>query len=251
MPVSAAELVRRAHPVVADLGGLFYFAPGSLARAAALGLSPSQWYFLGRGGALGDVDAAVVDSALGYFAPTVVAEHWDSGRAVAPPRQVAQAHIECCRDFGRRHLDAAPFLASFVPAAAKVLTAASPLALPLFAGVKTFSLPRDLPGAATQAIAAIREFGAGVHLLAVAAAGLEPAKAHWLTTPRAWESFGYQTGDIPHVTGLDRQRLAQADQLTRTLLEPAYSALDQAQGEHLLAGLAEMKTLLPVPDLPE
>src|SRR5215470_9338222 len=40
----------------------------------------------GRGGALGDVDAAVVDSALGYFAPSVVAKHWDSGRAIVSPR---------------------------------------------------------------------------------------------------------------------------------------------------------------------
>ena len=93
----AAELARRGHPVVSDLGGLFYFAPASLQRAAALGLSPSQWYFLGRGGALGDVDAAVVDSALGYFAPSVVRRHWDSGRAVVPPRAVATAHMECCR----------------------------------------------------------------------------------------------------------------------------------------------------------
>ena len=249
--MTAAGLARQAHPLVADLGGLFYLAPASLARAAALGLTPSQWYFLGRGGALGDVDAAVVDSALGYFAPSVVAAHWDTGRAVVPPRAVAQAHIECCRDFGRRHLGGAAFLPGFVSAAAKVLAAASPLALPLFAGVKTVALADDLAGAATQAVAAIREFGAGVHLLAVATTGLEPSTAHWLTTPHAWESFGYHPSDIPHVTELDRQRLARADELTSTLLEPAYTALDQAEARRLLGGLAEMKTLLPVPELPE
>jgi hypothetical protein len=249
--VTGAELVRRAHPLVADLGGLFYFAPASLARAAALGLTPSQWYFLGRGGALGDVDAAVVDSALGYFAPSVVAGHWDTGRAVVPPQEVARAHIQCCRDFGRQHLGAAAFLASFVPAAAKILTAAPPLALPLFAAVKTFALAGDLAGAATQAVAAIREFGAGVHLLAVATVGLAPATAHWLTTPHAWESFGYHPSDIPCITESDRQRLAHADELTAKLLEPGYAALDDAEGQHLLRGLAEMKSLLPVPELPE
>ncbi len=211
----AADLVRRGQPLVADLGGLFYFAPGSLRRAAALGLSPSQWYFLGRGGALGAVDAAVVDSALGYFAPTVVARHWDSGRAIVPPPEVTAAHISCCRDFGRSHLDGAPFLASFVTAAAKVIAAANPLALPLFAGLKTFPLADDHPGAAMQAVTTIREFGAGVHLLAVAATGLEPRKAHWLTTPQAWESFGYHADDVPQVTEQDRERLAQADDLTR------------------------------------
>jgi hypothetical protein len=248
--VTAADLVRRGHPLVSDLGGLFYFAPGSLQRAAALGLSPSQWYFLGRGGALGDVAAAVVDSALGYFAPSVVSEHWDSGRAVVPPRVVARAHIESCRDFGRRHLDGAPFLASFVPAAAKVLAAASPLALPLFAGIRSFALADDQPGAATQVTAMIREFGAGVHLLAVAAAGLEPKKAHWLTRPDAWAGFGYRPDDVPHVTELDTERLARADELTRELLEPAYSALTGTEGEDFLSGLAAMKSLLPVPELP-
>ncbi len=247
----AADLVRRGHPLVGGLGGLFYFAPGSLRRAAALGLSPSQWYFLGRGGALGDVDAAVVDSALGYFASSVVATYWDSGRAIVPPPEVTSAHIECCRDFGRGHLDGAPFLDSFVPAAAKVIAAANPLALPLFAGLKTFPLADDQPGAAMQAVTMIREFGAGVHLLAVAATGLEPSKAHWLTTPDAWESFGYQASDVPRVTGQDRERLARADELTRELLEPAYSALGDGESDDLLRGLTEMKSRLPAPELPE
>jgi len=250
LEVTAAELIRRCHRLVSDLGGLFYFAPGSLRRAAALGLSPSQWYFLGRGGALGDVDAAVVDSALGYFAPSVVAKYWDSGRAIVSPRTVTSAHIESCRNFGRDHLNGAPFLASFVPAAAKVLAASSTLALPLVAGLKTFPLPDDLPGAATQAVTAIREFSAGVHLLAVAAAGLDPKKAHWLTTPLGWESFGYQPSDTPRVTKQDRERLARADKLTRKLLEPAYSALSETEGSNLLRGLMEMKLRLPVPDLP-
>lgn len=248
--MTGIDLARRGHPLVSHLGGLFYFTPASLEQAAALGLSPSQWYFLGRGGALGDVDAAVVDSALGYFAPSVVAKYWDSGRDVISPRAVAWAHIESCRAFGRRHLGDAPFLASFVPAAAKVLAAANPLALPLFAGLKATPMPADLPAAAIQAVMMIREFGAGVHLLAVAAAGLEPKKAHWLTTRRAWESFGYQADDVPHVTDQDRQRLAEADELTLTLLEPAYSALDEEQGADLLKGLAEMNSMLPVPELP-
>ena len=117
--------------------------------------------------------------------------------------------------------------------------------------MKTFALAADLAGAATQTVAAIREFGAGVHLLAVAMAGLAPATAHWLTTPHAWESFGYHPSDIPHITESDRQRLAHADELTATLLEPAYGALDDAEGQHLLRGLVQMKSLLPVPELPE
>jgi len=90
----------------------------------------------------------------------------------------------------------------------------------------------------------------GVHLLAVAAVGLEPSKAHWLSTPGAWESFGYRPGAVPHVIELDRKRLSQADGLTRKLLESAYSALEEREGENLLSSLAAMKSLLPVPELP-
>jgi hypothetical protein len=163
---------------------------------------------------------------------------------------VTRAHIQCCQDFGRHHLDGAPFLASFVPAAAKVLAAASTLAMPLFAGVKSFALADDLPGAATQAVTMIREFGGGVHLLAVAAVGLEPRKAHWLTRPQAWENFGYRADDLPQITELDKKRLYRADELTRELLEPAYSALRGTECEDLLRGLAAMKSLLPVPEFP-
>jgi hypothetical protein len=143
--VIAADLLRRGQQLAGELGGLFYFAPGSLQQASALGLNPSQWYFLGRGGALGDVHAAVVDSALGYFAPSVVATYWDSGRAIVSPREVTRAHI----------------------------------------------------------------------------------------TEQDWE------------------RLAEADDLTRKLLEPAYSALTEREGDDLLRGLTEMKPRLPVPELPE
>ena len=46
------ELVQGACPEISYLGGLFYFAPHTLARAAELGLSSSQFYFIGRGDVL-------------------------------------------------------------------------------------------------------------------------------------------------------------------------------------------------------
>jgi hypothetical protein len=88
-----------------------------------------------------------------------------------------------------------------------------------------------------------RTFGAGVHRLAVAAARLERRKAHWLTTPQAWESFGYHAGDVPQVIEQVRERLAQADELTRKLLQPAYSALNE-RATTFSAALPEMKIAL-------
>jgi hypothetical protein len=65
--------------------------------------------------------------------------------------------------------------------------------------------------------AATLQFGAGVHLLTGAAAGLGPEKAHWLTRPDAWEGFGYRADDLPQVTERDRERLGRADELTREI----------------------------------
>ena len=62
----------------ADIGSSFYFQPETVASARELGLDGFRFYFLGRGGVLGDVDADVVHSAFGYFHPSVVARMWDS-----------------------------------------------------------------------------------------------------------------------------------------------------------------------------
>lgn len=248
--VAVDELVRQACPLISDLGGLFYFAPETLRRGAELGLSPSQFYFLGRGGALGDVSAPVADSALGYFAPSVIARHWDSGHAIRPAHEVAAAYLRCCQDFGRRHLRGDNWLSTFCRAASAVMRAANPAALPLFAGVQAFPLADDPPGRAMQLVTALREFRGGAHLLAIVAVGLEPRVAHWLTRPDVWANFGYASDEVPDVPHDGRDRLRRADEMTDRLMVPAFSVVDEDGAAALLAGLAEMKAQLPVPQFP-
>lgn len=244
------ELVERACPEISYLGGLFYFAPGTLARAAELGLNSSQFYFIGRGGVLGDVKAAVADSALGYFAPSVVERHWEAGRKVLPPPEIAHAYLECCREFGRRHLSGEDWLEPFCAAAMQVLNAASPTALPLFAGAKALAMAEDLPARAIQQVTTLREFRGGVHLMAIVASGLEPRVAHWLTRPDAWANFGYRDSDVPQVGDEDKRRLLHADELTDRLTRPAFSVLNESAALALLTGLAEMRARLPLPEFP-
>jgi hypothetical protein len=49
-----------------DIGASFYFDPATVARSKELGLDGYRFYFLGRGGVLGDVDSAVIHSAFGW-----------------------------------------------------------------------------------------------------------------------------------------------------------------------------------------
>jgi helix-turn-helix protein len=249
--VNPRDLVGRACPEISYLGGLFYFAPQTLARAAELGLSPSQFYFVGRAGVLGNVSAAVADSALGYFAPSVVVRHWDTASQVLPPSEIAAAYLECCRDFGRHYLGGEDWLGQFCAAAELVLNAASPVALPLFAAVKALPLADDLAAKAMQLVTFLREFRGGVHLMAIVASGLEPRVAHWLTRPDAWENFGYRPSDIPEVGEEHRESLMRADKLTDQLTVPAFSVLDESATEALLTGLEAMRFRLPLPEFPD
>src|SRR5262245_62543715 len=85
-----------------DIGASFYFVPETVARGKELGLDGYRFYFLGRAGVLGDVDSAVILSALGYFHPDFIARMWDTARKKMEPHYTAQACIECGHVYGRR-----------------------------------------------------------------------------------------------------------------------------------------------------
>ena len=80
------ELVTTACPMINDLGHTFYFVPETAAQGEKLGLDVFEFYFMGRGGVLGDVESRVVTSAFGYFKPRLVDSMWNAGRAKVAPR---------------------------------------------------------------------------------------------------------------------------------------------------------------------
>jgi len=81
--MSPDELITTVCPTIGTFGAAYYFAPRTLARGRAMGLDGFRFYFLGRGGVLGDVEAPVVASAFGYFELSLVQAVWDSARAKA------------------------------------------------------------------------------------------------------------------------------------------------------------------------
>src|SRR6476646_7434821 len=95
------EIVAAGCPIIAALGGSFYFDPATTARGKERGVDSFRLYFLGRGGVLGDTSAAVVHSAFGYFHPAVVARMWDTGRVKLPPVEAAELYRDACAVFGR------------------------------------------------------------------------------------------------------------------------------------------------------
>ena len=238
------ELIAATAPAVHTLGSAYYFVPETLARGKELGLDGFRFYFLGRGGVLGDVEAPVVASAFGYFEPGLLKTMWDSGRQVAEPRPVGRAHLECAHRYGRARFGDVAELGDFCAAAEAVVAAADPAGLALFAGYAAEPLPDDLPARAMQLVAVLRELRGSAHLLAVVASGLSPKVAHYLRRPDDFALFGWSEDDVPVVTDEDHRALAGADVLTDRLLGPAYQVLDGAGRNSLAAGIERMEAVL-------
>lgn len=242
--ITDEELLERACPIIGQAGHAFYFAPGTLARGAELGLEPVQFYGLGRGGVLGDVEPAVVSAAFGYFNPALVAGLWNGARAVVPPRVAGTAYMECCAAFGREKLAGIAGLDAFVAAAEKVLAATDGDAFALFAGVNAEPRVDDLAGRAMQVVTVLREYRGSAHLVAVRAVGLDTRTAHHVTRPGDTAMFGWGPDDAPVVDDAARARMDEAEALTDRLVRPAYAVLDQDERRAFLAGLTAIEAAL-------
>ena len=242
-PMTPAELVATACPKIGSLGMAFYFIPETVSVGKEHGLDGFRFYFLGRGGVLGDVEAKVVQSAFGYFNGPLVDKIWNSAKEKMAPRDAARLYLECCAALGRRKFGDVAGLDAFCAAAEKVVAAADPAALALFAGIAAEPLPKDLPGRAMQLLAVLREFRGSAHLVAVVASGLTPEMAHALKRPNDYATFGY-SGDAPAGTDADRQRHQEAEKLTDAIVLPAYSALNEQEAAALLAGVNALEAAL-------
>lgn len=233
------DLSQRVSPLISDMGYRYYFAPETEVAGQELGLDIFSFYFLGRGGVLGDVEPAVVASAFGYFNPDVVTMMWNGAREKAEPRAAARRHLACCAEFGRRQFADVQGLEAFCAAAGAVNRAASrsPAALALYAGMASEPVPEDPPARAMHLLAMLREHRGGLHLVAMVSAGVAPDVAHYLRRPDDWGLFGWAPEQIPSVTDVDRRRLADVDVTTDRLVVPAYSVLDAAGARDLSDGV--------------
>ncbi len=239
--IDTEKLVAEAGQKIGAMGSAFYFVEPTVSKGDELGIGTLRFYFLGRGGVLGDVDAAVVQSAFGYFKPELLRAQWDKARAQVSPPEAGHAYMACCAEFGRSKLSGLDGLEGLCDALEAVNAAADPTALTLYAGIRNEPLVEDLPGRAMQLVTVLREYRGSAHLVAVVAQLLDPKVAHYIRRPEMFGAFGYGDDEIPVVTDEDRAKLAAADALTDAIVTPAYGVLDEAQREALLGGLAAME----------
>ena len=238
------ELVAAASPRIGAMGSAFYFVPETAARGKELGLDAFRFYFLGRGGVLGDVEPVVVASAFGYFNPDLVTKMWTTAKAVMAPRDAGRAYFEACAEHGRRRFDGVEGLDAFCAAAEAVDAAADPVGLPLYAGIRAEPRADDVAGRAMQLLAVLRELRGSAHLLAVRAAGVEPRTAHFVSRPADGAMFGWGEDQTPTISDQDRAAMVEAERITDRIVTPAYVGLDDVQQQALLGGLDAMEAAL-------
>jgi hypothetical protein len=231
------ELVAVACPKIRDLGWAYFFAPQTVARGEELGLDVLSFYFLGRGGVLGDVEPAVVTSAFGYFKPSLIEGVWTAAAKIVAPRDAGRAYVECAAVYGRAVLSDVEGLDAFVAAADAVNAAADPVGLALYAAAKAEPLADDAPARAMQLLSLLREFRGSAHLIAVRAVGLDALTAHAITRPGDLGMFGWDESEMPEITAADRAARDEAEELTDRMTLAAYSVLDPAGRQALASGL--------------
>ena len=245
------ELAQRLARPIGTLGAAFYFDPGTVEAAAALGINVYEFYGLGRGGVLGDVDVATVRDAFYFFHPRTIDLLWRAAREKADPVEAARAHVAAAYAYADRTFGAVPLdlLASTARATRAVLSADPLGAHPLADGYRRVPAPADPVHDAYLGVIALRELRGAVHIEAVVAAGLSPAQACYLEDPAIFALHGYRDEDVPPVSPALEASKAGAEVATDAAMAERFAALESTEREDLARGVEAMAGAMasPVP----
>ncbi|MGB3411911.1 MAG: hypothetical protein WBA45_12025 [Microthrixaceae bacterium] len=157
-----------------DLGGRFMLSGRTYAAGTERGFSGLDFYFCGRAGVLGEVDASTVIQELGFFEPGNVEALWESGGKVMDRDAAATLFMECGYDWARARLPKEVPAGQFAELVRAAIDASSEDQPALFQGWRNTPWPDDDTARAMHAIHLLRELRGGHHVRAVRSAGLEP-----------------------------------------------------------------------------
>src|SRR5262249_50406346 len=176
-------LARRMWHQLEPVHAVFWYAPEVFAEAAALGYDvATRWpsYFAWRLAPLGAVGSRLAASGCYSFSRDTVAAHVPAAGAVAAPAQILAARERavdrmCRARFG--DLIGSPGLAEAAGLAREAALAAGTAGRPLAAANADLPRPSEPHLVLWHAINMLRESRGDGHILALQAAGLDPAEA--------------------------------------------------------------------------
>ncbi len=227
-PVEAA--VRMAKPT-RDLTANFMLDSATYERGNELGFDGFDFYVAGRGGVLGDVDAAIVSASFVFFNPAMIRHRWERARGVMAPREAALVFAGCLHSWSDQHLCAGPSYARLAGLTGKVIASAGPAGAPLFAGWRSLPEPDDEVALAMHRLNGLRELRGALHGAAVLAQGLDPLVALLVKTPFLAGVFGWKE-PFPDVE-LAREAWQAAETATDVAMGRVLASLDEPEQQEL------------------
>ena len=231
------DAARASAGTVAQLPAGFMFDAATYAEGGRLGFEGVDFYYAGRGGALGDVDGAVVAATFVFFHPAAVAAGWDRSRAVMGRAEANAAFCRCLAAWAEDHLVEGMDWGRLAVLADRVLAAASPAAAPLFVAWRALPEPAEPRALALHRLDVLRELRGAVHGAAVLASGLEPLEAVLVRAPFMAGILGWPE-PYPDVT-LCRAAWEGAEAATDRVLARPYAALEAAELDEFVDLLAQ------------
>jgi hypothetical protein len=243
---AALAVVRSTSVPIHDMGTAIYLSPDVMGWAAEWGWSnPFAFYFSGRGGMMGDVDADVVRSAFGWFEPNAVKTMYEEGVAVSGAVAAAERMAEAHSMWGRKYFADVEGLDDIVAVTEELVDGLEGSAIPLFVGWRSATRDDSSAGRAAQLMQILREWRGGIHLVATTAVGLTPVEAiltnegegqakffGWAEPFPSYEAIKYKHGEAEAMT----DELSAAS-LSRALSPEKYPAFE--------AGVAKLRAAMP------
>lgn len=225
----------------------FYFDPGTAEAAKAHGMNVYEFYGLGRGGVLGDVDAAQVRDAFWFFKPSLVEMLWTAAGAKGDPPVVAASYLEAAYAYADRTFGSVPedVARAYADAARAAIDAVPAGRFALFDGYRTYPVPTNAHHAAYLATICLRELRGGVHIEATRAAGVTPEAACFFSNPDIFKLHGYSDDDVPADQSGLADQMAAAEAATDEAMAAFLDVLSDEQRAAIAAGVAAFNQLLP------
>ncbi len=229
--MNTEEVALRTARAVHDLPSNFMLDSATYETGNSLGFDGLDFYVVGRGGALGPVDASIVNAAFVFFNPAMIRERWDRGLKVMSAVKAAEAFAGCLHDWCDLHLGPDVDYERLAELIGAVAFAANPAGAPLFAGWLTLKEPEEPAVLALHRLNALRELRGALHGAAVLAGGLDPLVALLVKTPFMAGIFGWPE-PYPDVE-LVREAWQTAEAATNRAMARSFAVLSERERAEL------------------
>lgn len=228
--MDAIEAATASGDAINGMGTHFMLDMNTYVYGAELGYSGADFYVAGRGGALGEVPAAVVAASFVFFEPGYVADAWERTAPVMSRRQAAEEFAGVGHRWAEATIPDDIDAARLADLAGRIADAASPSCAPLFGAWRALPEPdADRPKAlALHRLNALRELRGALHGASVLATGLTPYEAVARRTPYMLTVFGWPqpTDDgVQAVKAAVRDTWSEAQVSTERAVAPAFASL--------------------------